>query len=93
LTLVERAVRSLLARRLERVLVVVGHDAGPVAAVVGRLGSGRVRAVCGSWTGPWSGSASTWMSRRSTAARSCYPEVFGCQRQAAAEATTPWPVP
>jgi choline kinase len=46
LTLVERAVRSLLARRLERVLVVVGHDAGPVAAVVGRLGSGRVRAVC-----------------------------------------------
>jgi choline kinase len=46
LSLVERAVRSLLARRLERVLVVVGHDAGPVAAVVGRLGSGRVRAVC-----------------------------------------------
>ncbi len=152
LSLVERAVRSLLARRLERVLVVVGHDAGPVAAVVGRLGSGRVRAVCadrwsdgngaslaaaevavagetlfvlatadhvfsegalegllgagepavlvdpapdraawlagpgcGSWTGPWSGSGSTWMSRRSTAARSCYPEVFGCQRQAAAE--------
>jgi choline kinase len=46
LSLVERAVRSLLARRLERVLVVVGHDAGPVAVVVGRLGSGRVRAVC-----------------------------------------------
>jgi CTP:molybdopterin cytidylyltransferase MocA len=47
LSLVERAVRSLLARRLERVLVVVGHDAGPVAAVVGRLGSGRIRAgVC-----------------------------------------------
>lgn len=45
LSLVERAVRSLLAHRLERVLVVVGHDAGPVAAVVGRLGSGRVRAV------------------------------------------------
>jgi hypothetical protein len=45
LSLVERAVRSLLTRRLERVLVVVGHDAGPVAAVVGRLGSGRVRAV------------------------------------------------
>jgi len=38
-------VRSLLARGLERVLVVVGHDAGPVAAVVGRLGRGRVRAV------------------------------------------------
>jgi choline kinase/phosphatidylglycerophosphate synthase len=45
LSLVERAVRSLLTRSLERVLVVVGHDAGPVAAVVGRLGSGRVRAV------------------------------------------------
>jgi choline kinase len=38
-------VRSLLARGLERVLVVVGHDAGPVAAVVDRLGRGRVRAV------------------------------------------------
>jgi 1L-myo-inositol 1-phosphate cytidylyltransferase / CDP-L-myo-inositol myo-inositolphosphotransferase len=45
LSLVERAVRSLLARGLERVVVVVGHDAGPVAAVVGRLGRGRVRAV------------------------------------------------
>jgi len=45
LSLVERAVRTLLACGLERVLVVVGHDAGPVAAVVGRLGRGRVRAV------------------------------------------------
>jgi 1L-myo-inositol 1-phosphate cytidylyltransferase / CDP-L-myo-inositol myo-inositolphosphotransferase len=45
LSLVERAVRSLLACGLERVLVVVGHDAGPVAAVVGRLERGRVRAV------------------------------------------------
>jgi 1L-myo-inositol 1-phosphate cytidylyltransferase / CDP-L-myo-inositol myo-inositolphosphotransferase len=45
LSLVERAVRSLLARGLQRVLVVVGHDAGPVAAVVGRLGRGGVRAV------------------------------------------------
>ena len=45
LSLVERVVRSLLARGLERILVVVGHDAGPVAAVVGRLGCGRVRAV------------------------------------------------
>jgi 1L-myo-inositol 1-phosphate cytidylyltransferase / CDP-L-myo-inositol myo-inositolphosphotransferase len=44
LSLVERAVRTLLARGLERVLV-VGHDAGPVAAVVGHLGRGRVRAV------------------------------------------------
>jgi hypothetical protein len=45
LSLVERAVQSLLATGLERVLVVVGHDAGPVATVVGRLGRGRVRAV------------------------------------------------
>jgi 1L-myo-inositol 1-phosphate cytidylyltransferase / CDP-L-myo-inositol myo-inositolphosphotransferase len=45
LSLAERAVRSLLACGLQRVLVVVGHDAGPVATVVGRLGSGRVRAV------------------------------------------------
>jgi CDP-L-myo-inositol myo-inositolphosphotransferase len=45
LRLVERAVRSLLTHGLERVMVVVGHDAGPVAAVVGRLASGRVRAV------------------------------------------------
>jgi choline kinase len=45
LSLVERAVRSLLAAGLERVLVVVGHDAGPVATVVGRLGRDRVRAV------------------------------------------------
>jgi hypothetical protein len=43
LSLVERAVRSLLAAGLERVLVVVGHDAGPVATVVGRLGRDRVR--------------------------------------------------
>jgi choline kinase len=45
LSLVERAARSLLAAGLERVLVVVGHDAGPVATVVGRLGRGRVRVV------------------------------------------------
>jgi 1L-myo-inositol 1-phosphate cytidylyltransferase / CDP-L-myo-inositol myo-inositolphosphotransferase len=45
LSLAERAVRSLLACGLQRVLVVVGHDAGPVATVVGRLGAGRVRAV------------------------------------------------
>ena len=41
LRLVERAVRSLLTHGLERVMVVVGHDAGPVAAVVGRLGRAR----------------------------------------------------
>jgi choline kinase/phosphatidylglycerophosphate synthase len=45
LSLVERAVRTLLGRGLERVLVIVGHDAGPVATVVGRLARGRVRAV------------------------------------------------
>jgi hypothetical protein len=38
-------VRSLLAAGLERVLVVVGHDAGPVATIVGRLGRDRVRVV------------------------------------------------
>jgi choline kinase/phosphatidylglycerophosphate synthase len=45
LSLVERAVRTLLACGLEWVLVVVGHDAGPVAAVVGRLAAGRVGVV------------------------------------------------
>ena len=45
LSLVERAVRSLLVAGLERVLVVVGHDAGPVATVVGRLGRERVKVV------------------------------------------------
>jgi choline kinase len=45
LSLVERAARSLLAAGLERVLVVVGHDAGPVATVVGRLGRDRARVV------------------------------------------------
>jgi 1L-myo-inositol 1-phosphate cytidylyltransferase / CDP-L-myo-inositol myo-inositolphosphotransferase len=45
LSLAERAVRTLLACGLERVLVVVGHDAGAVAAVVCRLARGRVRAV------------------------------------------------
>jgi hypothetical protein len=44
-SLVERAVWSLLAAGLERILVVVGQDAGPVATVVGRLGRGRVRVV------------------------------------------------
>ena len=44
LSLVERAVKTLLAAGVESVVVVVGHDAGPVAAVVDRLGPGRVRA-------------------------------------------------
>jgi choline kinase len=45
LALVERAVRTLLAAGIERVMVVVGYQAGPVAAVVDRLAPGRVRAV------------------------------------------------
>lgn len=45
LALVERAVRTLLAAGLEHVIVVVGYQAGPVAAVVDRLAPGRVRAV------------------------------------------------
>ena len=45
LSLVERAVKTLLADGVESVVVVVGHDAEPVAAVVDRLGPGRVRAV------------------------------------------------
>jgi choline kinase/phosphatidylglycerophosphate synthase len=45
LALVERAVRTLLAAGLERVIVVVGYQAGPVAAVVNHLAPGRVRSV------------------------------------------------
>jgi CDP-L-myo-inositol myo-inositolphosphotransferase len=45
LALVERAVRTLLAAGIERVMVVVGYQAGLVAAVVNRLAPGRVRAV------------------------------------------------
>ncbi len=45
LALIERAVRTLLAAGLERIVVVVGYQAGPVAAVVNRLALGRVRAV------------------------------------------------
>ncbi len=45
LSLVERAVRSLLAEGLERVVVVVGYQAGPVATVVNRIAPDRVRAV------------------------------------------------
>lgn len=43
--LIERAVRGLLAEGLERIVVVVGYQAGPVAAVVDRLAPGRVRAA------------------------------------------------
>ncbi len=45
LTLVERAARTLLAAGVERVAVVVGYQAGPVAAVVDKLAPGRVRAA------------------------------------------------
>jgi CDP-L-myo-inositol myo-inositolphosphotransferase len=45
MSLLERAVRGLLAEGLEEVVVVVGHHAGPVEAVVNRLSPGRVRAV------------------------------------------------
>src|SRR6266571_4225280 len=45
LALVGRAVRTLLGAGLRRVVVVVGYQAGPVAAVVDRLAPGRVRAV------------------------------------------------
>ena len=45
LTLVERAVRGLLACGIEEVVVVVGHQAEPVTAIVDALAPGRVRAV------------------------------------------------
>lgn len=45
LALVERAVRTLLAAGLERVVVVIGYQAGPVATVVNPLAPGRVRAI------------------------------------------------
>src|SRR5207247_1576067 len=46
LPLVERAVRSLWAAAIKDVVVVVGYNAGPVAAVVSRLArAGPVRAV------------------------------------------------
>src|SRR3990170_4147869 len=45
LSLVERAARTLLAAGIEHVVVVVGYQAGPVAAVVNRAAPGRVRAT------------------------------------------------
>ena len=45
LSLVERAIRRLLALGLERVVVVVGHHAGPVAAIVNRAAPGRTLVV------------------------------------------------
>jgi 1L-myo-inositol 1-phosphate cytidylyltransferase / CDP-L-myo-inositol myo-inositolphosphotransferase len=43
--LIERAVRTLLSAGLERVIVVVGYHAGPVAAVATRVAPGRVQTV------------------------------------------------
>jgi choline kinase/phosphatidylglycerophosphate synthase len=45
LALVERAIRSLIAAGVQRVVVVVGYQAGPVAAVVDRVAPGRIRPV------------------------------------------------
>ena len=45
LALLERAIRTLLATGMESVVVVVGHQAGPVAAVATRAAPGRVRTV------------------------------------------------
>ena len=45
LSLIERAMRRLVALGLERVVVVVGHHAGPVAAVITRAAPGRIQAV------------------------------------------------
>ena len=45
LSLVERAARSLLSAGIEYVVVLVGYQAGPVAAVVNRIAPGHVRAV------------------------------------------------
>jgi 1L-myo-inositol 1-phosphate cytidylyltransferase / CDP-L-myo-inositol myo-inositolphosphotransferase len=45
LRLVERAIRTLLALGLERIVVVVGYHAGPVAAVARRAAPGRVQVV------------------------------------------------
>jgi 1L-myo-inositol 1-phosphate cytidylyltransferase / CDP-L-myo-inositol myo-inositolphosphotransferase len=45
LKLVERAIRTLMNAGVEHILVVVGYHAGPVGAVVSRLGRGRVHAV------------------------------------------------
>jgi CDP-L-myo-inositol myo-inositolphosphotransferase len=44
-SLIERAVRGLLRAGIEEVVVVVGYQAGPVAAVLKHIVPGRVRAV------------------------------------------------
>lgn len=45
LALVERAIRTALAAGVERVVVVCGYHAGPVAAVANRAAPGRVKIV------------------------------------------------
>jgi len=45
MALVERAVRTLLAVGIDRLVVITGYHAGPVGAVVGRLGDHRVHAL------------------------------------------------
>jgi CTP:molybdopterin cytidylyltransferase MocA len=51
LSLVDRAVRNLLAARIERVLVIVGYQAGVVATVANQIAPGRARAPCSQRTG------------------------------------------
>lgn len=45
LTLIERVIRSLLAYGLERVVVVLGYQAGAVGAVAARVAPGRIQLV------------------------------------------------
>ncbi len=45
MALVERAVRTLLASGLDRLVVMTGYHAGPVGAVIGRLGDHRLHAL------------------------------------------------
>jgi CDP-L-myo-inositol myo-inositolphosphotransferase len=45
ISLVERAIRTLLGSGIEDVLVVVGYHAGPVATAVSRIAPGRVKTV------------------------------------------------
>ncbi len=45
LSLLERAIRTLLGSGIEHVVVVVGYQAGPVAAVADRAAPGHVRAA------------------------------------------------
>src|SRR2546423_11650261 len=45
LSLVERAIRTLLDSGIEEVLVVVGYHGGPVAAAISRIASRRVKTV------------------------------------------------